>query len=140
MELLKRQNFASGAPMEEKMGYSRAVRVGNFVFVGGTTSTTPEGTVEAEGAPYEQARIVFGKIQRALEQAGARLTEVYRVRVYLTDIKQAGEVMKAYSEFFKPIKPVITVAEVSALARPAHILEAEAEAIIGSYLVGAEGR
>ena len=135
MELLKRQNYSSGAPLEDKIGYSRAVRIGSFVFVGGTTTTTPEGTVEAEGDAYLQTKIVLQKIEQALKKAGARLSEVYRVRIYVTDIKRAQEYMKAYSEYFKEIKPVTILAEVSALARPAHLVEIEAEAIIGSYLV-----
>jgi enamine deaminase RidA (YjgF/YER057c/UK114 family) len=135
MELLKRQNYSSGAPLEDKIGYSRAVRIGNFVFVGGTTTTTPEGTVEAEGDAYLQTRIILQKIEQALKKSGASLSEVYRVRIYVTDIKRSQEYMQAYSEFFKEIKPVTILAEVSALARPAHLVEIEAEAIIGSYLV-----
>lgn len=135
MDLLKRQNFSSGAPLEDKVGYSRAVKVGNFVFVGGTTTTTPQGEVEAEGDAYRQTKIILQKIQKALQQAGSKLSEVYRVRIYVTDISKAQEYMKAYSEFFKEIKPVTILAEVRALARPAHLVEIEAEAIIGSYLV-----
>ena len=135
MELLKRENFSSGAPLEEKAGYSRAVRIGNMVCVGGTTTTTPEGVVEAEGDAYGQTKIILQKIKEALNRAGARLSEVYRVRMYVTDIKRGAEYMRAYSEFFKEIKPVITVAEVSALARPTHLVEIEAEAILGSYRV-----
>ncbi|MGD8263709.1 MAG: Rid family hydrolase [Desulfobacterales bacterium] len=135
MDLKKRQNFSSGAPLEDKIGYSRAVRVGDFVFVGGTTTTTPEGVVEAEGDAYLQTKIILQKIERALKKAGARLSEVYRVRIYVTDITLAQEYMRAYAEYFKEIKPVTIMAEVSALARPAHLVEIEAEAIIGSYLV-----
>jgi enamine deaminase RidA (YjgF/YER057c/UK114 family) len=135
MELLKRENFSSGAPLEEKVGYSRAVKVGNFVWVGGTTTTTPEGVVEAEGDAYRQTQIVLQKIEAALTKAGAQLSEVFRVRIYVTDIKKAQEYMRAYSEFFKEIKPVTILVEISALARPAHLVEIEAEAIIGSYLV-----
>ncbi|MGD8257537.1 MAG: Rid family hydrolase [Desulfobacterales bacterium] len=135
MALKKRQNFSSGAPLEDKIGYSRAVRVGDFVFVGGTTTTTPEGVVEAEGDAYLQTKIILQKIERALKKAGARLSEVYRVRIYVTDITLAQEYMRAYAEYFKEIKPVTIMAEVSALARPAHLVEIEAEAIIGSYLV-----
>jgi enamine deaminase RidA (YjgF/YER057c/UK114 family) len=105
------------------------------VFVGGTTTTTPEGLVEAEGDAYGQTKIIMQKIEQALTKAGASLSEVYRVRIYVTDISRAGEYMKAYSEYFKTIKPVVTMAEVSALARPAHLVEVEAEAIVGSYLV-----
>jgi len=75
MELLKRENFSSGAPLEEKVGYSRAVKVGNFVFVGGTTSTNPEGIVEGEGDAYLQTKIILQKIEQALSRAGARLSE-----------------------------------------------------------------
>jgi enamine deaminase RidA (YjgF/YER057c/UK114 family) len=135
MDLLRRENFASGAPLEEKVGYSRAVKVGNFVFVGGTTSTNPEGIVEGEGDAYLQTRIILQKIEQALFRAGARLSEVHRVRLYVTDMKKAQEYMKAYSEFFKEVKPVTILVEVTALARPAHLVEIEAEAIIGSYLV-----
>jgi len=135
MELLKRENFSSGAPLEDKIGYSRAVRIGNMVFVGGTTTTTPEGVVEAEGDAYLQTKIILQKIEQALIKAGAKLSQVYRVRIYVTDIARSQEYMQAYAEFFKEIKPVTILAEVSALARPAHLVEIEAEAMIGSYLV-----
>jgi enamine deaminase RidA (YjgF/YER057c/UK114 family) len=136
MELLKRENFSSGAPLEDKVGYSRAVRIGNMVFVGGTTTTTPEGVVEAEGDAYLQTKIILQKIEQALIKAGAKLSQVYRVRIYVTDIARSQEYMQAYAEFFKEIKPVTILAEVSALARPAHLVEIEAEAMIGAYLVG----
>jgi enamine deaminase RidA (YjgF/YER057c/UK114 family) len=135
MELLKRVNYASGAPLEEKVGYSRAVKVGNMVYVGGTTSTNSEGVVESEGDAYGQARIICEKITDALSRAGAELSDVVRVRIYVTDMSKTPEVMKAYAEFFKPAKPVTMLAEVSALARPAHLVEMEAEAIVGSYLM-----
>ena len=135
MDLLRRQNFSSGAPLEDKVGYSRAVRIGNMVFVGGTTTTTPEGVVEAEGDAYLQTKIILQKIEQALIKAGAKLSEVYRVRIYVTDIARSQEYMQAYSEFFKEIKPVTILAEINALARPAHLVEIEAEAMIGSYLV-----
>jgi enamine deaminase RidA (YjgF/YER057c/UK114 family) len=135
MELLKRENFSSGAPLEDKIGYSRAVRIGNMVFVGGTTTTTPEGVVEAEGDAYLQTKIVLQKIEQAMIKAGAKLSQVYRVRIYVTDISRAQEYMQAYAEFFKEIKPVTILVEISALARPAHLVEIEAEAMIGSYLV-----
>ena len=138
MELFRRVNYSSGAPMEEKVGYSRAVKVGNFVFVGGTTTTNSDGVVEAEGDAYLQTKIILQKIEAVLIKAGAQLVEVYRVRIYVTDIKRAADVMRAYSEFFKEIKPVTILAEISALARPAHLVEIEAEAAIGSYLVRSE--
>ncbi len=135
MDLMKRVNFSSGAPLEKKIGYSRTVKVGNFVFVGGTTTTNSKGIVEGEGDAYLQTKIILEKIEKALEKAGARLSEVYRVRIYVTDISRSEEYMRAYSEFFKKIKPVTILVEVKAFVRPAHLVEIEADAIIGSYLV-----
>ncbi len=135
MDLLKRQNFASGAPFEEKAGYSRAVKVGNMVYVGGTTTTNEKGEVEGKGDAYLQTQMILQKIETVLKKAGARMSDVVRVRLYVTDIKRGQDYLKAYSEWFKDIRPVITVAEIKALARPEHLVEIEAEAIIGSYLV-----
>ena len=136
MDLLKRENFSSGAPFEEKVGYSRAVKVGNMVFVGGTTSTNSEGVVEGAGDAYLQTKIILQKIEQVLTRAGARISNVVRVRFYVTDISKGQEYLKAYSEWFKNVKPVITMAEVTALARPEHLVEIEAEAVIGSYRLG----
>jgi len=135
MDLLKRDNFSSGAPFEEKVGYSRAVKVGNMVFVGGTTSTNSEGVVEGAGDAYLQTKIILQKIESAFTRAGAKLSEVVMVRFYVTDISRGQDYLRAYSEFLKNVKPAITMAEVKALARPEHLVEIEAEAIIGSYLV-----
>ena len=133
MDLLKRQNFSSGAPFEEKAGYSRAVKVGNMVFVGGTTTTNAKGEVEGVGDAYLQTKIILQKIEAVLKQAGARISDVVRVRFYVTDISRGQEYIKAYSEWFKEIRPVITMAEVKALARPDHLVEIEADAVVGSY-------
>lgn len=135
MELLKRQNFSSGAPFEDKVGYSRAVKVGNLVIVGGTTSTNSQGEVEGAGDAYAQTKIILKKIEAVLKRAGASISNVVRVRFYVTDIKRGQEYLKAYSEWFKEVRPAITMAEVKALARPEHLVEIEAEAVIGSYLV-----
>jgi enamine deaminase RidA (YjgF/YER057c/UK114 family) len=86
MDLLKRQNFSSGAPFEDKVGYSRAVKVGSMVFVGGTTSTNSQGQVEGAGDAYLQTKIILHKIEDVLKQAGARMSDVVRVRFYVTDI------------------------------------------------------
>ena len=134
MDLLKRENFSSGAPFEDKAGYSRAVKVGNMVFVGGTTTTNSKGEVEAPGDAYLQTNIILQKIEDVLKRAGAKMSQVVRVRFYVTDISRGQEYIKAYSEWFKDIRPVITMAEVKGLARPEHLVEIEAEAVIGSYL------
>ena len=133
MDLMKRENFSSGAPFEEKVGYSRAVRVGNTVYVGGTTSTNSEGVVEGAGDAYLQSKIILQKIEEALGRAGAKVSEVVRVRFYVTDISKGQEYLRAYSEWFKNVKPVITMAEVRALARPEHLVEIEVDAVVGSY-------
>jgi len=133
MDLLKRQNFSSGAPFEDKAGYSRAVKVGNMVFVGGTTTTNDKGEVEGVGDAYLQTKIILQKIEAVLKRAGARMSDVVRVRFYVTDIGRGQEYLKAYSEWFKEIRPVITMAEVSALARADHLVEIEADAVVGSY-------
>jgi len=134
MELLKRENYASGAPFEDKAGYSRAVKVGNMVFVGGTTTTNAKGEVEGVGDAYLQTKIILQKIEDVLKRAGARMSNVVRVRFYVTDISRGQDYIRAYSEWFKDIRPVITMAEVKGLARPDHLVEIEADAVIGSYL------
>ncbi len=134
MALLKRENFSSGAPFEDKAGYSRAVKVGNMVFVGGTTTTNPSGEVEGVGDAYLQTKLILQKIEDVLKRAGAKMSNVVRVRFYVTDISRGQEYIRAYSEWFKDIRPVITMAEVKALARPDHLVEIEADAVIGSYL------
>ncbi|MHC4687656.1 MAG: RidA family protein [Planctomycetota bacterium] len=133
MDLLKRQNFSSGAPFEDTAGYSRAVKVGSMVFVGGTTSTNSQGQVEGAGDAYLQTKIILHKIEDVLKQAGARMSDVVRVRFYVTDIGRGQEYLRAYSEWFKDIRPVITMAEIKALARPDHLVEIEADAVVGSY-------
>jgi enamine deaminase RidA (YjgF/YER057c/UK114 family) len=110
------------------------VKVGNMVFVGGTTTTNSGGEVEGIGDPYLQTKIVLQKIENVLKQAGAKMSNVVRVRFYVTDISRGQEYLRAYSEWFRDIKPVITMAEVKALARPDHLVEIEADAVIGSYL------
>jgi enamine deaminase RidA (YjgF/YER057c/UK114 family) len=134
MDLLKRENFSSGAPFEEKAGYSRAVKVGNLVFVGGTTTTNSRGEVEAAGDAYLQTKIILQKIEAVLKRAGATMSNVVRVRFYVTEINRGQDYLRAYSEWFKNIKPVITMAEIKALARPEHLVEIEVDAVIGSYL------
>lgn len=129
---MQRINFASGAPMEEKVGYSRAVRIGDRVLVGGTTATNPDGTVEAPGDAYLQSKIVFQRMEEVLGRAGATLADVVSIHIFITDVSLAKDSIRAYSEFFKPYKPLCTMVGISALFRPEQIVEIEAEAIIGS--------
>ncbi|MGD8400495.1 MAG: Rid family hydrolase [Bacillota bacterium] len=127
-----RTNYSSGAPLEEKAGYSRVVKVGPFVYVGGTTSVQPDGSVYGEGDGYAQAKYIFEKMVKCLEQAGAKKEEVIRVKMYATDMSRSKEYIQAYSEFFKPIKPLCTLVGIAALNRPSQLVEIEIDAIIGA--------
>ena len=130
---LKRENFSSGAPLEEKVGYSRMVKIGPFVYIGGTTSVQPDGTVYGEDA-YEQTKYVLEKQIALLEQAGSKIEEVYRVKVYATSMKMGADISRAYSELFHDIRPLCTVVGTPELNRPTQFVEIEMEAVIGSHL------
>ena len=127
-----RTNYSSGAPLEEKVGYSRAVKAGPFVFVGGTTSVLPDGSVYGETDPYGQTKFILNKLIKLIEEAGAEKEEVIRLKAYATDMKMCGEIGRAYSEFFKDIKPLFTVVGTPALNRPAQLVEIEMDAVIGA--------
>jgi aldehyde:ferredoxin oxidoreductase len=128
----KRTNYSSGAPLEEKVGYSRVVKVGPYVFVGGTTAVQPDGSVYGENDAYAQTKYILEKMIKCLEQAGAKREEVIRVKAYATDMSRAKEIGDAYAEFFKDIKPLFTMVGIAALNRPTQVVEIEIDAIIGS--------
>lgn len=126
---LKRTNYSSGAPLEEKVGYSRMVKVGPFVKIGGTTAVQPDGTVYGETA-YEQAKYIFEKFVKLLAQAGATPESVVKVDAFITDMSYGKEVGDAYSEIFHDVKPLFTMVATPALNRPTQFVEIALEAVI----------
>ncbi|MGO9079730.1 MAG: RidA family protein [Streptosporangiaceae bacterium] len=127
----QRQMFSSGSPYETAVGYSRAVRVGPFVCISGTTASGADGPVGGDD-PGRQAAEVLRRISAALRQAGADIGDVVRSRVYLTDIASFAEVGKVHAEVFGHIRPATTVVEVAALVHPALLVEIEADAIVSA--------
>ena len=124
-----RENFSGNSPYEPTVGFSRAVKVGNNVYVSGTVARGPNGKV-VFGGVYEQAKQAIANIAAALEQAGASLNDVVRTRIYLVDIDEQDELARAHREAFGDIRPASTMVEVAALATPEMLVEIEADAVI----------
>jgi enamine deaminase RidA (YjgF/YER057c/UK114 family) len=127
--LVMKQLISSGSPWEDAVGYSRAVKVGNIIEVAGTTAMDGDKLVGKDDV-YAQTVYIFKKIEKALQQAGATLTDVVRTRMYVTDITEWEQVGKAHGEFFKIIKPASSMIEVSRLINDELLIEIEVTAII----------
>lgn len=128
---MARHNVSTGGPWESKIGYSRAVRVGQSISVSGSTAMTPSGIV-GKGDPYAQTIQMFKTIEAALKQAGASLSDVVRTRIYMADIEQWQNIGRAHGEIFGAIRPATTMVEVKRLIDPDMLVEIEADAIVST--------
>lgn len=124
----ERQRYSSGVKWESIVGYSRAVRVGNRIYVTGTTATDENGNIVGAGDAYAQTAQAIKNIERALQALGATLETIVRTRMFVTDISRWEEYGRAHGEFFSEIKPCATMVEVSKLVDPEMLIEIEVEA------------
>jgi enamine deaminase RidA (YjgF/YER057c/UK114 family) len=127
---MKRENFSSGSKWEPLVGYSRAVKVGNQIFIAGTTAIGADGKLVGQGDPYQQTIQIIKNIEKALIMAGGSLENVVANRIYVTNINDWEKVGKAHSEFFGNIRPATTMVEVSGLVDPQMLVEIDSTAVI----------
>ncbi|NJK62865.1 MAG: RidA family protein [Synechococcaceae cyanobacterium SM2_3_1] len=126
--MAERQLIASGTPWEAYVGYSRAIRVGDWIEVSGTVAADETGEVVGAGDAYAQTRFILDKIEKALISAGSGLKDVIRTRIYVTNIADWDAIGRAHGEVFAQIRPASTLVEIKGLIHPEFLLEIEANA------------
>lgn len=126
-----RRLIASGSPLEPRIGFSRAVRIGSHIAVAGTAPIAPGGGTSAPGDVYAQTRRCLEIVGQALAEAGASYADVLRTRIMLTDIATWEEAARAHGEVFADVRPACTFVEVSRFIDPDWLVEVEADAVAG---------